>query len=85
MVISYIISIILFAVIVYLLKHIIEIDGEEFAFRVWHLICLIIIFLLPFYNAMTLAVLLIMMLAGTPIIKYKFNSNKLFEFLNRKI
>lgn len=81
----YLVSAILYALLFFLLKNVETIDYEEFVLKVWHVLILVIAYIVPYFNIFAVLVLLIM-ISITGVFKKSENSNsKLYRFLNKKI
>lgn len=89
MVIFYIISFILLCPVCYLCKHIVSIDDDEFTFKMWHLLCLICIFAIPFMNVFLLVAIaftiLLMWYCESIEMDYKITNSKIIKFLNKEL
>ena len=89
MIIFYIISVVLLCLICYLCKHIISIKGDEFTFKMWHLLCLTCVFAIPFMNVFLLVMIvftiLLMWYCEDIEMDYKVTDSKIIKFLNKKI
>lgn len=81
----YLVSAILYALLFFLLKNVEKINCDEFVLKVWHVLLLVIAYIVPYLNILAVLVLL-MMITITGEFKKSENSNsKLYRFLNKKM
>lgn len=89
MVIFYIISFVLLCIICYLCKHIVSVNGDEFTFKMWHLLCLTCVFAIPFMNVFLLVAIvftiLLMWYCENIEMDYNITNSKIIKFLNKKL
>lgn len=90
MAIFYIISFVLLYIICYLCKHIVSVDDDEFAFKMWHLSCLTFFFVIPFMNVIFFLVVIVLSILLMWYCTYiemdeRINNCKLIKFLNKKL
>lgn len=89
MIIFYIISFVLLCIVYYLCKHIISTDYDEFTFKMWHLMCLIVAFAIPFMNVFLLVAIIFTILliwyCGDIEMDTHISNSKLIKFLNKKL
>lgn len=81
----YLVSAILYALLFFLLKNIETIDHDEFVLKVWHVLLLVIAYIVPYFNIFAVLVLLIMISITGEFKKSENSNSKLYRFLNKKI
>lgn len=81
----YLVSAILYVLLFFLLKNVEKIAYDEFVLKVWHVLLLVIAYIVPYLNILAVLLLLIMIIITGEFKKSENSNSKLYRFLNKKI
>ena len=86
MILSYIIGFILCIVTIYLLKHTVDCRRNNSILKVWHLLILLIVAIIPVINIAIGFITIVILIMQYQVQFYKFRgNNKIWNFLNKRI